>query len=202
MTVIGLTGGIASGKSLASEHFDELGAQIINGDLLGHASYAPGTQGFDKVVAEFGDDIVGGNGEIDRAVFGPRIFSSPDGLEKLNAIVWPEIRLLAEAEISRIKAEDNDVVIVLEAAVLIEADWQDLCDEVWVISVPVDITRSRLMERNNLDEDSAQARIDSQMSMEEREEFADVVIRNDSSVAEFNNRVEEAWISLLERVGA
>ena len=123
-------------------------------------------------------------------------------VEKLNAIVWPEIRLLAEAEISRIKAEDNDVVIVLEAAVLIEADWQDLCDEVWVVSVPVDITRARLMDRNNLDEDSAQSRIESQMSMEEREEFADVVIRNDSSVAQFNNRVEEAWISLLERVGA
>jgi len=202
MTVIGLTGGIASGKSLASEHFDELGAQIINGDLLGHASYAPGTRGFDKVVTEFGEDIVGVNGEIDRAVFGPRIFASPDGLDKLNSIVWPEIRLLAEAEISRIKAEDNDVVIVLEAAVLIEADWQDLCDEVWVVNVPVDITRSRLMDRNNLDEASAQARIESQMSMEDREDFADVVIRNDSSVAEFNNRLEEAWISLLERVGA
>ena len=199
MSVIGLTGGIASGKRLAAERLSELGAHSINGDLLGHQSYAPGTRGFDNVVAEFGDEVVGEDGEIDRAVLGPKVFSSPDGLEKLNSIVWPEIRLLAEAEIQSIRENNPTAQIVLEAAVLIEAEWQDLCDEVWVVSVPESIAIERLMARNNLDRDAAQSRIDSQMSVDERENYGDVVIHNDSSIEEFSDRIDAAWRELSDR---
>ena len=130
MKVICLTGGIASGKSSAAKFLGEKGALLIDADKLGHRVYDPGTEGFTKVVAQFGEDIVSAEGEIDRKVLGGKVFGDPDGLKKLTDIVWPEIRKLAEAEIAESKATNPERVVVLEAAVLFEAGWQDIGDQV------------------------------------------------------------------------
>lgn len=201
MTVIGLTGGIASGKSTAAEILRELGASIIDGDRLGHRSYEPGTPGFQKVVNAFGHDIVAKDGTIDRRVLGGKVFGAPGQLERLNAIVWPEIRTLIVDEIRQIRAQEELSIIVIEAAVLLEAKWQDLCDEVWVVTTPVEVAVARLKSRNNLSDDAAMARINSQMSNKERTEAADVKIENASTEDELRAKVEKAWRALHTRLG-
>ena len=125
MRSIGLTGGIASGKSTVVEALRELGAETIDADRLGHQTYEPGTGTFKAVVAAFGDELVAGDGTIDRRVLGGKVFGKPDELKRLTDIVWPGIRALAAAELERL-AEAGTAVAVLEAAVLIEAEWQDL----------------------------------------------------------------------------
>lgn len=199
MTVIGLTGGIAAGKSTAADVLREFGATVIDADRLGHRSYEPGTPGFQKVVNAFGHDIVGKDGTIDRRVLGGKVFGAPGQLERLNAIVWPEIRALIKDEVKQIRAQEDNPVIVLEAAVLLEAEWQDLCDEVWVVLTPVKTAVARLKERNNLAEDAAMARINAQMTNKERAALADVKIDNDSTEEQLRARVERAWKSFMSR---
>lgn len=200
MSVIGLTGGIASGKSTASDVLRELGAIVIDADRVGHRSYEPGTPGFQKVVNAFGHDLVGADGYIDRRVLGGKVFGAPEEMERLNAIVWPEIRRLIQEEISQIREREPETVIVLEAAVLIEAGWQDLCDEVWVINTTIKAAVERLRTRNGLTEDAAMARIQSQMSGRERAEHADVKIDNSGTEEQLRNRVERAWKQLQKRL--
>jgi dephospho-CoA kinase len=199
MTVIGLTGGIASGKSVAAEHLRRLGAVIIDADRTGHRSYDPGTPGFEKVVNAFGHDIVGKDGVIDRRVLGGKVFGAPQEMERLNSIVWPEIRRLVKDEIATIRKADRDAIIVLEAAVLIEAGWQDLCDEVWVVTAPPKVVMERLIARNGLSEEAALSRINAQMSARERAEYADVKIDNSGTEDQLRSRVDRAWKALLER---
>lgn len=201
MTVIGLTGGIASGKSTAADILRELGASIIDGDRLGHRSYEPGTPGFQKVVNAFGHDIVAKDGTIDRRILGGKVFGAPGELDRLNGIVWPEIRKLIQEEIKQIRAQEEDPIIVIEAAVLLEAKWEDLCDEVWAITTPVETAVERLKSRNGLSEDAAMARINAQMSNKERNDAADVKIENAFTEEELRSRVEKAWKALQTRVG-
>jgi len=201
MIVIGLTGGIASGKSTAAEQLRELGAVIIDADRLGHRVYDPGTPGFQAVVNEFGHDIVGGDGQINRQVLGGKVFGDQEQMDRLTGIVWPEIRRLAAEEIAEHKRAGAEVV-VLEAAVLIEADWIDLVDEVWVVYVKQAVARDRLMARNGLTAEQAQARIDSQISNKERFEHATVRIDNSDSLEQLQKRVESRWKQLQKRVAA
>lgn len=200
MVVIGLTGGIASGKSTVSEILRELGAVVIDADRVGHRSYEPGTPGFQKVVNAFGHDIVGEDGAIDRRVLGGKVFGAPEEMERLNAIIWPEIRNLIQEEIDQMRVHDPEAVVVLEAAVLLEAGWQDLCDEVWVVNTTIRNAVERLKERNGLSEDAAMARINSQMSARERSEHADVKIENTGTAEQLRARVERAWRQLDKRL--
>ena len=124
MIVIGLTGGIASGKSTAARYLESLGAYVIDADRLGHRAYDPGTAAFEQVAETFGRDVVGGDGNIDRKALGARVFGNPDALKQLTDIVWPEIRRMAEAEIKDIGEGDAGAIVVLEAAVLLEANWE------------------------------------------------------------------------------
>ena len=200
MRSIGLTGGIASGKSTVVSALGELGAETIDADRLGHATYEPGTETFRAVVAAFGDELVAEDGTIDRAVLGRKVFGKPEEMKRLTDIVWPGIRALAAAELDRLKAAGAGVA-VLEAAVLIEAEWQDLVDEVWVVSVSREAARERLMARNQLSAEQADARIDSQIGNEERLAHADVVIDTDCPLAEVQERVRRAWDELSGRIG-
>ena len=118
--VIGLTGGIASGKSTAAKRLGEWGAHVIDADKLGHRAYEKNSAAFAAVVAEFGDDVVGADGEIDRRVLGGKVFGAPDRLKALTDIVWPAIHDMASAEIETVKKAEPMRTIVLEAAVLIE----------------------------------------------------------------------------------
>ncbi len=199
MFVIGLTGGIASGKSTASSYLSELGAALIDADRLGHRVYEPGTRGFDSVVRAFGDDIVGEDGTIDRRVLGGKVFGKPEELRRLTDIVWPLIRELAEQEIGDIGASNAQCVIVLEAAVLLEAQWDDLVDEVWVVVVDQNVAIKRLVERDGMSRDAALARVRSQLSNRERLERADRAIDNSASPAELRSGLRLEWDRLAER---
>ena len=202
MRVLGLTGGIASGKSTAAERLKELGAIVLDADRYGHRAYDKDSEGFHAVVNEFGHDIVGEDGEIDRRILGGKVFGAPDQLKRLTDIVWPVIRQFATAEISELRESDPETVIVLEAAVLIEAEWQDLADEVWVVHVDPEAAKKRLMDRNNLDADAAQARIDSQITNEERLEHADVDIANGGSIDDFVAAIDGEWEQLQDRISS
>ena len=195
MIVIGLTGGIASGKSTAAEQLRENGAHVIDADRLGHRVYEPGSPGFQKVVNEFGHDLVAADGSINRQVLGGKVFGDPAQMKRLTDIAWPEIRRMAAEEIEA-ERERGTAVVVLEAAVLIEADWTDLVDQVWVVYVKPEIARERLMARNNLSAEAAQARIDSQLSNKDRLALADVKIENSESLEELTKKVDARWKKL------
>ena len=192
MLSIGLTGGIGTGKAVVSNLLNDLGATVVNADLLGHEAYLPGTVGFDMVVDSFGDQIVGDDGTVDRKKLGPIVFSSPQNMAKLNAIMHPLIRNMIQAQLEEYSSNGTDVVVV-EAAVLIEANWVDLFDEVWVVTSDKETVIERLKARNSLSREDAIIRIDSQMSTEERIDHSDVVISNDKTIDELTDNVEKIW---------
>ncbi len=194
MFVIGLTGGIGTGKTHVSGLLRGLGAAIVNADLLGHEVYAPGSEGWHAVVDAFGEEIVADDGEIDRRVLGGIVFSDDRQLQRLNAIMHPRIFSLAEQRL-RDLAENGESTAVLEAALLIEANWTSLVDDVWVTTSPESEIIARLQERNNMDEATARARIGSQMPQSERVKHADVVIENDSTLEDLSAAVQEYWNS-------
>ncbi|MEI7932675.1 MAG: dephospho-CoA kinase, partial [Alphaproteobacteria bacterium] len=200
MIVIGLTGGIASGKSTAAEQLRKLGAVIIDADRVGHRSYEPGTPGFEKVVNAFGHDTVGKDGMIDRRVLGGKVFGAPQELERLNAILWPEIRRLISEEFAQIRERDKDSVIVVEAAVRLEAGWQDLSDEVWVVTTSPETAIERLQSRNGLTREAALARINAQMTSKERAAYGQVVVDNSGSEDQLLQKVDRAWRVLQQRL--
>ena len=191
--VIGLTGGIASGKSTAARYLGELGAPVIDADRLGHRAYEPGTEAHRRIAETFGPEVVGTDGKIDRKALGARVFGDPAALARLTDIVWPEIRRLAEAEIAALRAERPEAVVVLEAAVLFEAGWEDVVDEVWVVAAGRDTALARAMARDGKDAAAVERRIDAQLSDEERSRRADVVIPNSGTEADLRRRLEAEW---------
>lgn len=199
MRVIGLTGGIASGKSLVSQQLAERGAVVVDADKLGHESYRQGTETYRALVEAFGEDIVGPDGEIDRKVLGSKVFGNAEARQKLNQIVWPAIKRLGAERIEKLRQE-GVAVVVLEAAVLIEAEWLDLVDEVWIVEVSPDVARKRLIERNGLSVEEAQARIQSQLTNEKRRPYATLVIENNGSEQDVRRAVDDAWSKIEARV--
>jgi phosphopantetheine adenylyltransferase/dephospho-CoA kinase len=199
-TIIGLTGGIASGKSTVADTLRDLGAVVVEGDQLGHRVYEPGTSGFEKVVNAFGHDIVTEDGTIDRRILGGKVFGAPEEMERLNGVMWPAIRDLAEQEFVKIGEENPDAVIVFEAAVMIEAEWQDMVAEVWIVTTKQDMAIARLKSRNGLNREQALARIESQMSNRERLECADVKFDNSEAEDKLKSRVQYHWKRLLKRI--
>lgn len=199
MHVIGLTGGIASGKSTVTRFFKDREIPVIDADILGHRTYDPGTDTFAAVVSTFGQDLVAADGTIDRRVLGAKVFGKPDELKRLTDIVWPGIRRLASEALSEFEAAGNTLV-VLEAAVLFEAGWEDLVHEVWVVVVEPDLAVERLATRNGLDATAARARIDSQLSNDERISRSNVVITNNGTLDELEAGIQRAWDALQERL--
>ena len=193
MLKIGLTGGIGSGKSEASRILSELGALVIDADIVGHETYRSGEPAFRGVVEAFGDGIVGSDGEIDRRQLGSIVFANPDNLARLTGIVWPKIRERLEKIIERAGAQGETNAIVVEAAVLFEAGWENLFDEVWVITAPEHEVLKRLEIQRNQKPEQTRARVRAQMTNDERERRADVMVRNDEDRAVLAARVTRLW---------
>ena len=198
MYVIGVTGGICSGKSTVVQLLEEKGVQVLDADKLGHEAYEPGTDCFNLLVNHFGSDIVS-DGKINRKALGSIVFSNPDQMKSLQGIVWPEIRRLINDRIDAFKAQGVEIV-ALEAAVMIEAGWYDIADELWVVVVERDVAVNRMIERNSVSEEDALKRINSQLSNTERCEHATVVINNNTaSLSELHSIVDSIYKSALER---
>ena len=197
--IIGLTGGIASGKSTVATTLQSWGAYVIDADKLGHRAYVKGTDAFHKVVAQFGEDVVGADGEVDRRALGAKVFAEGGSLKQLTDIVWPAIYDMAAAEIKQSLDSNPNTVVVLEAAVLIEAGWQSLVDEIWVTTVDPSTAIERASARDGVDADAVQARIDAQLSNAERTAEAAVVIDNSVDEPQLLAQLENHWKNLQER---
>ena len=197
MRVVGLVGGIGSGKSTAAGMLAELGALVVEADAIGHGVYRAGTPGFDAVVRAFGPGIVGEDGEIDRRRLGPVVFGDSARLAELNRIVHPLIRGEIERRIAAARAGGRGRAVVVEAAILIEAGWRDLVDEVWVVVAPRERIVERLAEGRGIDRADAEARMRRQMSDDERRASADLVIENDGGLGDLRASVARAWQGLV-----
>lgn len=193
MIVVGLTGGIAAGKSTVARELARRGARVIDADKLGHRAYEPGTQAHREVIAAFGPEVRAADGTIDRAALGARVFGKPAELKRLTDIVWPEIRRLAQAEIAAIRRADPQAVAVLEAAVLFEAGWEPLVDEIWVVVVERPVAVERAVARGGLSAAQVEARIDAQLSNEERRKRARVVLDNSRDEAALVRQLDAQW---------
>ena len=191
MIVIGLTGGIGTGKSEVARVLEELGAVRVSADELAHQAYRPGTDTWREVVAAFGEEVLLANGEIDRRKLGPIVFADPVALARLNAIVHPRIYAMAEAQIRQHRAGDAPAV-VLEGALLIEAGWTPLVDEVWMTAAPEEQVVQRLQARDHLPEE-VRARMRTQMPASERARHAHVIIENATDKTSLRQRVLEVW---------
>ena len=193
MIRVGLTGGIAAGKSTVAHELARRGAQVIDADRLAHRAYEPGTRAHREVVATFGAESVGADGRIDRAALGARVFAKPDQLRRLTDIVWPEIRRLAEIEIAELRRKQLHGVVVLDAAVLFEAGWEDLADEIWVVVVDRATAVARAVARGGLTAEAVEARIYAQLSNEERRARADLVIDNNGDETALLAQIDKQW---------
>jgi dephospho-CoA kinase len=192
---VGLTGGIASGKSVALSRFAELGAVTIDSDVLARAAIAPGTQGFSDVVKRFGAGVVRADGSLDRTQLGSIVFADVAARADLEAIVHPWVR----AEVRRQFAEAPDDAIVINAVpLLVEAGLAGDYDRVVVVEAPLDAQLHRLAESRGLDREQALARIAAQASAEQRHAVAWRVIVNDGTRDDLRRKVDEVWRALLE----
>jgi len=192
MFVIGLTGGILSGKSTIAQMLAEKGAAVIDADKLAHEAYKPKTKLNQELVDEFGTGIRKTDGSIDRKKLSQIVFDDPKALARLNAIVHPRIREMASARIEQFRKKGAPVV-VLEGALLIEAKWTDLADEIWVALAPPAVAVKRLKERGDLTNDEALARIKAQLPASERAKYADVIIKTDCELSEVKAQIDKLW---------
>ena len=191
MIVIGLTGGIGTGKSEVARILGEFGAHIIDADKLGHSAYLPHSEIWEEVVKAFGDGVLLPDGQIDRKRLGCIVFYDPEKLTKLSQIMHPR---MGQMVANLIKEEDADVVVV-EAAVLLEAGWDQLVDEVWCTEAAEEIVIDRLGVRNGLSREEVQKRINSQMSTNERKSRSQVMVENNGDLEELTKVVGQIWES-------
>jgi dephospho-CoA kinase len=199
-TVIGLTGGIASGKSVVSRMLAERGALVIDADKVGHEAYAKGSDCYRAVIDAFGADIVAPDGEIDRKALGGKVFGDPAQRKRLEGIVWPWMRSTMDGRLQKLR-EERVPVVVLEAAVLIEADWIPIVDQVWLVTVPPEMARERIMSRNALTAEQAEQRIAAQLTNDERAEHAHVIIDNSGTLEDLERHVTAEWEKLAAAAG-
>jgi len=190
--VIGLTGSIGTGKSEAARQLEALGASVISADQVGHEAYTPNTEAWEQVVAAFGDGILGEDGEIDRRKLGAIVFSDAGQLDRLNQIMHPRMARMVADKIEDLRTQGVGVVVV-EAALLFEAGWDSLVEEVWVTDSPEQMVIERLKKRNGLSEEEARKRISSQMDRSERLERSDYVIDNSGDMAGLESAIKELW---------
>jgi dephospho-CoA kinase len=196
--VLGLTGGIASGKSTVAALLTELGAKVICADTLAREVVAPGTPGLAAVAARFGDGYLTADGHLDRARLGRLVFADPQARHDLEAILHPLIRQAFADAVARIRGSDPNAAVVYDAPLLIEAGADREVDRVIVVAVDEAVQVRRLMERDGLTEADARARIRAQLPPEERLRHADVVIDGTAPKA----RIKERLAALLEELAA
>jgi dephospho-CoA kinase len=190
--VIGLTGGIGTGKSTVAAALAALGAEVIDADQEGHRSYIKGSIGWRRLSEMFGDGILDSEGEIDREVLGKLVFSNPQAMALLNATVHPLIGQRLKERLAEARLIGTEIAVV-DAAVLYQAGWDEQSDEVWVVTAPVDAVVSRLVEQRGLEGLEAHRRIDTQGSQEQAIARADVVIDNDGSIEDLTRTVDRVW---------
>ncbi|XP_051014610.1 bifunctional coenzyme A synthase isoform X2 [Acomys russatus] len=197
--VLGLTGISGSGKSSVAQRLKSLGAYIIDSDLLGHRAYAPGGPAYQPVVEAFGTDILHKDGTINRKVLGSRVFGNKKQLKILTDVMWPVIAKLAREEMDSAVVKGK-TLCVIDAAMLLEAGWQNMVHEVWTIVIPETEAVRRIVERDGLSEAAAHSRLQSQMSGQQLVEQSHVVLSTLWEPRVTQRQVEKAWNLLQKRL--
>jgi dephospho-CoA kinase len=195
MRVIGITGTIGSGKSTVCRILRELGCPVIDADLEAHLSYAPDTSTYKEIVSIFGERILDSIGNIDRSSLGEIVFADPQARKRLNSIVHPATLRRVVSSLRQFAAAGHEWAAV-EATLLIEAGWQDVVDQLWVVAAPDDSVVARLRRDRNQDEDHVRTRMSAQMPVLQMMEHADEIIYNDGDLDALRTRVESLWSRL------
>jgi dephospho-CoA kinase len=197
MLVVGLTGGIGSGKSTVASLLARRGAVIVDADALARQAVAPGTPGLSEVVARFGAAVVGARGELDRGALAAMVFADAAALADLNAIVHPWVRAAIAERLAGLDGGAFDGVVVLEIPLLVESGRSYGASKVIVVDCPEDVALHRLVEERGMDEGDARRRMAAQVSRADRVAAADLVIDNSGSLADLERQVAEVWVELL-----
>lgn len=200
MLRIGLTGGIASGKSTVSRMLRELGAPVIDADAIVHALQEPGGPAYGPIVAAFGPSVVGPDGRLDRRALARQVFADPDCRRRLEAIVHPLVAAEMERELAAY-ARAGRPAVVLDVPLLFEAGLDRQVDQIWVVYVDPETQVRRLRERDGLTEAEARQRLAAQWPLNEKAARAHVVIDNRGDLAATRAQVEAAWARVLEAAG-
>ena len=197
--IVGLTGGIVSGKSTVALMFKDLGAKIVDADKLGHSVILPHRPAWKKIVKIFGKDILQNDLIIDRKKLGKIVFANQSLLKKLNEITHPEIIKIIKKEIdsAKNKTHSQQKILIIDAALIYEAKIDRLMDKVIVVYIDESEQIKRLIKRNNLSKDEVLQRIKSQMPMKEKIKMADYVIDNSNSLNTTREQVEKTWQELM-----
>lgn len=197
MQRIGLTGGIAAGKSVAARRFAELGAVIVDADELSRLVVQPGSSGYDEVVASFGPAVVGPDGTLDRSLLGRLVFTDADARRRLEAIVHPQVRRLAAEREAAAAAVDPSAVVVHDVPLLVETGQADSFGVVVVVAAPAALRVDRLVRLRGMPAADARARVGAQASDEVREAAADVVLDGTGSDENLRAQVDALWERLV-----
>ena len=175
-----------------------LDAVIIDADLVGHKAYKPDSESWGEVVEAFGEEILQPNKEIDRQKLGAVVFSDPEQLARLNKIMHPRMARMVAEELERLRSHGTQVAVV-EAALLFEAGWDTLVDEVWATDAPLETVIQRLQARSGMSAEEVMTRVESQMDRSERLARADVVVNNSGDEAALEKTVHNLWDSRVKR---
>jgi dephospho-CoA kinase len=199
--VIGLTGGIASGKSTVASMLRELGAPIVDADLIARQVVEPGQPALAEIADRFGADVLDADGRLDRKAMGERVFSDPIARAALNAIVHPRIAIASRAALAELAAAGNPVALY-DAALLVENQIHRGLDGLIVVSAPAAAQIERLCERDSIDESAARARLAAQLPLADKLAVADWVVDNGGSLEQTRAQVEAVWRQVQERARA
>ena len=202
MLEVGLTGGIASGKSTVAAMFQGLGAALVDTDRLARRAVEPGSPGLARVVESFGPGVLGPDGALDRRGLRRVIFSDPGARARLNAIVHPLVLEMVEAELGRLGEENPGGVALVDVPLLFEVGWQARFACVVLVYVPPRLQVERLMARDQVDRKAAEAALAAQMPIEEKRGLAQFVVDNSGPLQETQRQVEEVYARLREQAAA
>ena len=192
MKIIGLTGGIGSGKTSVAAKLRALGARVFDADEAAKNAVLPGTEGFFKVVESFGPQIVDADGKLNRMALAEIVFNDKESLKRLEEIihsyVWQETDKFLNA-----CREAGECAVILDIPLLIECGWHQKVDEVWLVVLPVEKQIMRTMKRSGMTAEAVQARIATQMPLDEKKKYATLVIDNSGAWEETEKQVITAW---------
>ena len=192
MLVIGLTGGIGTGKTEVTRVLRELGAVVIEADKVAHLSYGPDKKAYRKIVSRFGKSVLRQSGVIDRERLGQIVFADPTVREELESIVWPDARDWIKNRLQYEERHGAEIVFI-EVPKLFEAGWDTFIDTVWTVEASAAEINGRLMHRSGLTADEVVSRSSAQMSSGDRIRRADFVIENNTTIEDLQEKVRNAW---------
>lgn len=198
---VGLTGGIASGKSTVLAHFRSCGAATIDADAVAREVVEPGSEGLRHVIDRFGPEYIRDDGTLDRAKLGQLVFADDEQRQALNAILHPLINARIRQRMTQLARQTSGAPVIVDIPLLIENRLTDLFDRIIVVYIPQTMQIERLMVRDGLSKDEALQRIRAQMPLDEKKEYADCIIDNSSSVENTRRQVERIWNCLCREMG-